>query len=248
MQTALADGTRTVAPPITAVRSVTRAPLRSTLGGRVRTEIRLSTVEEGTLLEAGLVGSEADVSRLVVYLMPVVQARVAQVLSTAAGGSRRRNLREEIEDLSQDVFTTLFDKDARILRAWSPNRGLSLRNFVGMVARRKANATLSVRKRNPWYEEPMDDAAVERALPEAAGAEEELAAKQVVREAIRRLEEEQTERGKRLLELIVKDGLSNAEVAEATGMSDSAVYQWRSRLTRALRKHVDELLAEGGTP
>jgi RNA polymerase sigma factor (sigma-70 family) len=205
----------------------------------------VSTEDERLLLERGLTGSPAEVQALVRYLLPVIQVRVGRVLA-ASGGGGRRNLREEIEDLTQDVFTTLFERDGAVLRCWSPSRGLSLRNFVGMVARRKASAVLAVRKRNPWYEEPMEAEAVERALADVQGAESALAAKELAQEALRRTSEEQSERGKRLLELMIDQGQSNEEVQAETGMSDSAVYQWRSRLTRTLRKHFEAVFHEGG--
>jgi DNA-directed RNA polymerase specialized sigma subunit len=104
-----------------------------------------------------------------------------------------------------------------------------------------------VRKRNPWYEEPIEDSVVERALPEAADAERRLAAKELLAKAMARLEAEQSERGRRLAELIFKDGLTNPEIVSATGLKTDAVYQWRSRLTRALRKHIDTLMAEEGS-
>lgn len=227
--------------------TVNRVAARSTLATSRDQEIRLSTGEETELLRQALTGGRHQLNALVSFLMPVVQLRISRVLSTAAGASRRRNLREEVEDMSQEVFATLFDNDAKVLRAWSPDRGLSLRNFVGMVARRKAHAILSVRKRNPWYEEPIEDSVVERALPEAADAEGSLAAKQIIATAMARLEAEQSERGKHIAGLIFKDGLDNAEVVAATGLKTDAVYQWRSRLTRALRKHIDTLMAEEGS-
>lgn len=205
----------------------------------------LSTEEERRLLERGLTGTAGEVEALVAYLLPVIQVRVARVLA-ASGGGGRRNLREEVEDLTQDVFTTLFERDGAVLRAWSPSKGLSLRNFVGMVARRKAGAVLAVRKRNPWYEEPMEAEAVERALAGVDGAEGVIAARQIAQEAMRRAGEEQSERGRRLLELMIAEGQSNEEVQQQTGLSDAAVYQWRSRLMRSLRKHVDGLFREGG--
>ena len=71
-------------------------------------------------------------------LTPVIQARVARTLlahrSRLAGG---RDVRQEVEDLSQDVFLALFDRDGHVLRSWEPERGLSLENFVGLVAERQ---------------------------------------------------------------------------------------------------------------
>jgi len=44
-----------------------------------------------------------------------------------------RDVRQEVADLIQEVFMALFADDARVLRSWQPERGLSLDNFVGLV-------------------------------------------------------------------------------------------------------------------
>jgi DNA-directed RNA polymerase specialized sigma24 family protein len=206
-------------------------------------EASVTTDKERDLLERALTGSSADMSALVLYIQPVIHARVARALVTSGGGARR-NLREEVEDMAQEVYTVLFERDAKVLRAWSPARGLSLRNFIGMVARRKANAVMSVRKRNPWYEEPMEGDAVERAIPHTEDAEAELVARQFIGAALKRTAETQSERGQRLLQWMLVEGKSNEEIRGLTAMSDNAIYQWRSRLTRALRHHIDLMSQE----
>ena len=44
-----------------------------------------------------------------------------------------------------------------------------------------------------------------------------------------------SDRGRSLFALIIEDQASTDEVREATGLSADAVFQWRSRLRRALR-------------
>ena len=78
-----------------------------------------------SLLERVLAGDAASSRALVAALLPVVQARVARVLVRRRGGSGR-DVRQEVEDLSQEVFAILFADGARVLRAWDPSRGLSL--------------------------------------------------------------------------------------------------------------------------
>src|SRR4051812_48339802 len=91
-----------------------------------------------SLARRALEGDPIALSSLVATLTPVVQARVARTLlarrSLLAGG---RSVREEVEDLSQEIFLALFDRNARVLRSWEPERGLSLLNFVGLVAERQ---------------------------------------------------------------------------------------------------------------
>src|SRR5262245_25583265 len=83
----------------------------------------------------------AAARELVKLLHPVVQARVARVLWRTRGAAGR-DLRQEVEDMSQDVFAFLFQDGARALRAWEPERGLSLANFVGLLAERRTLSTL----------------------------------------------------------------------------------------------------------
>jgi hypothetical protein len=206
---------------------------------------RMDIEGEGDLLRRGLVGDLAALQQLVAWLTPTVQVRCARALLASAGAARR-DLREEVEDMAQEVFTCLFEHDARVLRSWDPSRGLSLRGFVGMVARRRVGAILAVRKRNPWYEEPMEAEAVDRALSEVGEVEVRLGAHQVLTEALRRTDAGLSERGRQLLEWMIRDGLPNEELRERTAMSDAALYQWRSRLTKAVREQVEALLNEGG--
>lgn len=203
----------------------------------------MEEAEEAALLAEALAGSRAALDRLVRYLTPVIQVRVARALLVGGGGGHR-NLREEVEDLTQEVYTTLFGQDARVLRAWRPGAGLNLRNFIGMVARRKVGAVLATRKRNPWYEQPLSHDVVERALPADGEAEQRIANKELLALALRRTDLVLSERGRQLLEWIVCDGLENDEIRARSALTDAAIYQWRSRILKTLRQHLEELQQE----
>src|SRR5436190_15026432 len=60
--------------------------------------------------------------KLLGALYPVVQARVARVLWRARRAADR-NVQQEVEDMTQDVFRALFDVGGRALQAWDPARG-----------------------------------------------------------------------------------------------------------------------------
>jgi RNA polymerase sigma-70 factor (ECF subfamily) len=67
-----------------------------------------------------------------------------------------------VEDLSQEVFLTLFSRDAHVLRSWQAERGSSLESFVGLVAERQVLSFLrgggaemsgnASQARNPWMD------------------------------------------------------------------------------------------------
>src|SRR5215208_3506308 len=107
------------------------------------------------LVRDALAGDQTALTRLVAVLTPIIQARVARTLlarrSQCAGD---RNVRQEVEDFTQDIFLSLFARDAHVLRSWRAERGLSLENFVGLVSERQVVSFLRSGKRNPWKDEP----------------------------------------------------------------------------------------------
>src|SRR5262249_16754508 len=126
-------------------------------------------LDEGGLaasLSLALGGDAEGMRRLVAGLMPIVQARVTRGLwRHQRRTGARRDPGQETDDLVQEVFAALFAGGAKTLRAWDPSRGLSLANFVGLVAEHEVSARLRNGRRSPWREEPM----LEEELVGAAG-------------------------------------------------------------------------------
>ncbi|HEV7508904.1 MAG TPA: sigma-70 family RNA polymerase sigma factor [Thermoanaerobaculia bacterium] len=199
------------------------------------------------LTRRALAGDQAALTKLVALLTPVIQARVARTLlarrSSLAGG---RSVREEVEDLSQDVWVALFDRDARVLRSWQPERGLSLANFVGLVAKCQVLSFLRSGRRNPWKEEPFADDEFDAPAPER-GPEEIAASREQLALLLDRLNESLSPLGWQLFDLIYIQELSQAEVEAASGLSADAVYAWRSRLPRRARKLLAEMSGTGAS-
>jgi len=202
--------------------------------------------DTASLIRRALEGDQTALTELVAMLTPVIQARVARTLlarrSLLAGG---RSVREEVEDLSQDVFLKLFDRDGRVLRSWQPERGLSLPNFVGLVAEREVLSFLRSGRRNPWKEEPsFTDDEIDIEDPDD-GPEEIAASREYLELLLDRLHEELSPLGWQLFNLLFIQELSQAEVQAASGLSADAVYAWRSRLRRAARRVLDEMSGPG---
>ena len=182
-------------------------------------------------------GDEEALGRLVERLLPVVQARVARTLLRQE--SRRTNLRQVAEDLTQDVFSALLADGAKTLRDWQPERGLSLERFVGLVAERRVISALRRVRRNPWTEEPTPMEALDRSAPER-GPEERAASRQHLRLVLERFKRELSPLGWHLFELLFLHECSVEEVGRQTRMSHDAVYAWRSRLRRLARRLQQE--------
>jgi RNA polymerase sigma factor (sigma-70 family) len=200
------------------------------------------------LLRRTLDGDRGAVPRLVAALTPIVQARVARtLLARRALWSGGRSVRQEVEDLSQEVFLALFVRDARVLRSWQPERGLSLPGFVGMIAERQALSFLRNGRRNPRQEIPyLDEEQESEQAADESGPEQVTASRECLGLLLDRLREELSPLGWRLFELLFVHEQSLAEVRVATGLSDDAVYAWRSRLRRQARKLLGELSGSAG--
>jgi RNA polymerase sigma factor (sigma-70 family) len=193
--------------------------------------------------EAALQGDPDAIRRMTLALMPVVQARVARVLLRRAASARGRNVRQEVEDLTQEVFAALFANGAKALKAWSPERGLSLANFVGLIAEREVTSVLRSGKRSPWTEDPtliedMDSGDLSPSPEVAVGSREVL--ERVLDELRARL----SAKGMRLFLLLYVEEHPVAEVATMTGMSHDALYAWRSRLSKQVREIAARLMSE----
>lgn len=192
------------------------------------------------LVSRALAGDESALARLVDRLTPVIQARVARALLCCRPPDLRGNVRSQVEDLCQEVFLTLFRDGGRVLRSWEPERGLSLDNFVGLIARRRALSFLRGGRGGARAEEPAPDGELERATPEG-GPELGAASREQLRLLLQRLQEEVSPLGWHLFRLLLVEERPLEEVQRSTRMSRDALYAWRSRLRRHARRLFDEI-------
>lgn len=197
------------------------------------------------LVREALAGDQTALTRLVAALTPVIQARVARtLLARRSRLGAERSVRQEVEDLTQEIFLSLFTRDGHVLRSWEAERGLSLKSFVGLVSERHVVSFLRSGKRSSWKEEPvpaedLDVAALDR------GPEEVTASREQVRLLLDRLRETLSPRGRHLFELLFVQELSLTETMASSGLSADAVYAWRSRLRRLARDLLTELSGKG---
>jgi RNA polymerase sigma-70 factor (ECF subfamily) len=207
----------------------------------------MSSEDMAGLVGRALAGDPAAQNRLVAVLTPVIQARVARTLLARrfrlAGG---RDVRQEVEDLSQEVFLALFSRDAHVLRSWQPERGLSLENFVGLVAKCEVLSFLRSSRRNPWLEDTSLAEDVLDVETEDPGPDVIAASREHLALLFDRLYDELSPLGWRMFELLFVQDLSQAEVEAVSGLSADAVYAWRSRLRCIARKMEAELSRNAG--
>ena len=203
-------------------------------------------MDERALLARSLAGDAAATRALVGLLAPVVQARVARTLVRRRAASAGRDLRQEVKDLTQDVFAVLFDSDGHVLRAWDPTRGLTLVSFCGLVAEREAASILRSGRKNPWKESATELDDLERELAHvshAGDAELQVSSREQLARLVDRLREALSPRGLELFHRLVVEEESVEAVCASTGMTRDAVYAWKSRIGKVVRKLAAELEA-----
>ena len=199
-------------------------------------------LEPEALLEQTLRGDVRARERLAYCLLPIIHARVARAVLRHGPGSVRRNLRAEVEDLVQEICLSLFADECRILRAWSADRGLSLAGFVGLIARRRTISLLRARFKDA---SPLPEADLEAAAL-ALGVEESLVRRDLLERAFAKVSASQQPLGQTMMVMLFRKGFSVAQVEAETGRSAAAIYQWRSRLAKALQNELSRLNAEAG--
>jgi DNA-directed RNA polymerase specialized sigma24 family protein len=190
-------------------------------------------------------GDEVAARRVLGAIVPVIRVRVARVLFRYRALSRRRDLSQEADDLTQEVLTYLFENGGRVLRTWDPAKGLELTGFVGMVAERAAASILKSGARTPWREDPVDSEVLAAAhAPEVSPADAMLS-RELGERVYLALRAELSPLGAQLFQQIFVDEMDVEAICRHHSMSKDAVYAWRSRLTRRVRELVAR---EGDVP
>lgn len=207
------------------------------------TTVSLSDEDFAALLDRALGGEGEALNELVAAMTPVVHVRVARALRRRRDEARGRPIRQDCEDLVQDVFTSLFDRGAKALRAWDPARGLGFLSFVGFLAEREVAMRLRSAKRNPWTEEPMED----EKLSFASGGQRfdgYIESRDLLHRLLDELRTWLTPEGRQYFQLLFIEQKPVAQVAEEANTTAEALYAWRSRLTKKMRKLRAELATE----
>lgn len=191
------------------------------------------------LIRDALEGQVAATRRLVERLRPIVQTEIGHLLLRCAP-AHGRSARQEIEDLVQEVFTRLWADQGKLLRQWAPERGRSLDSWVRLVAKSRALDLLRSRRRTPWADEPTEDAELDR-LPGTESTTGKVIARDALARLQARLQDKLTARDWLLFLAVIVEETPVKQVAEQTGMSPDAIYQWRSRFSRRV---LPELAAD----
>lgn len=190
---------------------------------------------DARLVDDAITGHRGRQRELVRRLTPVVRRRAGRALARRLDLSKGRDLSQELDDVVQDVFVTLFKDRARQLRRWDPSRGMGLDGFVGMCAEQRVGMMLRRHRTNPWSEDPVE--AVEllpRRPVERRDPERVVGSRRALESLVERVGGELTPTGRTFFELLVLRQLDVDEAARVAGCTRGTVYNWRTRLNRVI--------------
>jgi DNA-directed RNA polymerase specialized sigma24 family protein len=188
----------------------------------------------------------ANTRNLVSELSRVIRTRAARAIPRYSEADiGRRELKGYVEELTQDVLLVIFAERARVLREWDPAGGLSLRNYVGLVAEREVADILRSVSRRPWNVLRPQLEAGDPELAMSPGAEPRVHARDMLASIVSRLHEERSPLAAKLFKLLFIDECSIEEACAATGLSRCAIYAWRSRLPKMVRRIEQAMSIEG---
>lgn len=186
------------------------------------------------LVDRALGGDRTATRVLVRRLMPVIRATLAAHLNRIY---RRRTAWGDVDDYAQEVWLRLWSDSGRRLRAFDPQRGLSIESYVAMVAHRELQNML---RREAALKRGGDRTA---AAPEAVDTlratapdpERQLAIRDEGQALGAWLTERLSARGLWIFRCLYDDGRSAAETAQVVGCTPQVVYNWQHRI-RALAR------------
>lgn len=197
---------------------------------------------DAALVKRALAGDGTARRNLSRRLLGAIQREVSFCLVRFAAVDRR-DPRQDVLDLVQDVLVSLFERDAKELRRWDPERGRNLESFVRLVARRRVARTLSQRQGNPWADAPTDPADLDDADSTALSVR--LEDRQHLDQLLAAMYSRMSARDHELFDLLFVQGIDPEEVATSMQMTRGAVNAWSYR-TRKLARTIAAHLAKPG--
>lgn len=144
----------------------------------------------------------------------------------------------EVEDLVQEIWVALLDRDARKLRSWDPGRCVPLERFVAVIADREL-ASLRSHSRARRRSAPLVDleatpvhAAVDAWTPEAAAVTAAVLAGWRAR-----IGQQLSPRGGAIFELMVLE-LDPDQIAAVLEVNRQVVYNWQYQIRGLLARRA----------
>ncbi|WP_394827839.1 DinB family protein [Pendulispora albinea] len=187
-------------------------------------------------LEPILAGDARARRAFVLELSPLVRAHVTRALLRRRARARRHDVRQEVADMVQEVFAALFEDDAKSLRAWSPERGLSFSSFVGLLCERQVHAILRSGRRSPWRNEATEPAQLDAHMQPGPNLDRRIEQEDMARAVVLRTAGELSPRGQEFLRVLFLEGKAVDDATAQLQVSADVVYAWRTRIIKRARR------------
>lgn len=190
-------------------------------------------ISDAEMVERALRREPAAVRAFLARVVPIVQARIKRVLYRS--GTRGRAVRDELQDLVQEVLTILFADGGRRLRAWDEERGMTLNGFVGLVAEREAISIMRSARRNPWTDEPTGEA-VDLEPSRGEDPERRAELREELERVVAHLHAELSPLGVEVFRRVWVHRQPTPQICAELGLSADAVHAWCSRIRKSAKK------------
>jgi RNA polymerase sigma-70 factor (ECF subfamily) len=192
------------------------------------------TWDDASIVEALLASEEGSWDYFIERYAGVVVGSVRRVLR----GRGLRPSQADVDDLTENVFVMLLEKDGSLLRRYDKRYRMSA--YLAVLARTSVHRWL--RKRKPGVQLP--DEMWGDSIPDADRLSiSDQTTQGEVLTAVRDMIETLSERDQRLLRLFYFDGQDYQAIAKTLGVSvnsvGAALSRARSRLAKALQSHED---------
>lgn len=195
--------------------------------------------DERELVRACIEG-DPDARRRLVRLYHRAVRQTIEFLSVARSG---RVQSADVDDAVQQVFVTIFDEDALVLRRWAARArlGTYLCRVAERVAVRHFQRALTVRGRfllSLDAPDPGGEPRIERIIEEAQAGEdvETLDARLIRAEEVARVRRavlaRLTPKGRQFYDYLFVQELDVATIAHLEGTTPNNVYQWKNRIAK----------------
>lgn len=190
------------------------------------------------LVQRALASDRAAVRELVERLMPVIRRRALSTLARYGRGAE-----SEAEDVCQDVLIGLFREDRAALATWAPERGLSLEQFVAMLAQRRVVSHLRSRANKPSRHALTDPENLERLVNQSVRNLLEVGdpARDILHELADRLRVSLSAQGLEMFYRLYVWEQPTEQITGELGLSAESIYQWRSRIKKAAALALEEM-------
>lgn len=186
------------------------------------------------LVDRALAGDAGAVHVLIASLTPVVRQRVTCVLARMCRG-RGLDLREEAQDLTQDVLLRLFRDGGRIIKTWNPQKGASLSHFVGLIARRQAISALRGRSSASLSRSGDLFDIADFLQSDTVAPDREVTCRQELALILDEVRARLSPLGLELFRRLFIEEEPVEVICTATKLTPNAVYIWRTRLVKLAR-------------